>query len=351
LLPAFAEGWLAAARPELGFCEGMIGAHATVEETLGLGRTRDLRASQLCTTPEFRAFVAHLALRAPALAAHYNQAQRAYRERYGVRNAQRPAPALQVSADCVELPFWAARREQPRRRLYVADRGDALGFLAEGEQIGLLPKVRLARVECHRDPWPIEADGWHIRLRALTLSAFARLLLADLFIHGIGGAKYDRMTEDLVQRFFGVGLAPMCCVSATVYLPLPRQGGADEEVRAARRRLRDARFNPQRYMPDAPAELLRRRAELIQQSAALRVDRRHAHAERREVFQAIRSANAELLRRKPALLTELGDGVRRIEWQREFDRIALDREYFFALHTRSDLRRLVQRIRAHVGQP
>jgi len=349
LLQAFADGWLAAARPKLGFCDGMIDAHAAVEKTLGLGQTRSLRASQLCTTPEFRAFVAHLALRAPAFAAHYNQAQLTYRQRYGVRNVHRPAPALHVSADRVELPFWVARRGQARRRLYVADRGDAVGFFADEEQIGFLPKARLARAECHEDLWPIEADGWQIRLRALTLSAFTRLLVADLFVHGIGGAKYDRMTEDFVHRFFGVELAPMCCVSATLHLPLPRNGISQEDVWAARRASRDIRYNPQRYSPDLPKDLLRHREKLIQESAVLKVTRPHDHAARARVFHDIRRLNDELLQRDPARVDDVERRARQLEEQRRQDRVALDREYFFALHRRSDMERLVQKVRTQLG--
>ncbi len=348
LLPAFADGWLAAARLKPGFCDGMSGAHAAVEKTLGLGQARSLRASRLCTTPEFRALVAHLALRAPAFAAHYNQAQLTYRQRYGVRNVHRPAPPLHVGPDRAELPFWVSRRGQARRRLYVADQGDAMEFFADNEPIDLLPKVRLTRVECHEDLWPIEADGWHIRLRALTLSAFARLLLADLFIHGIGGAKYDRMTEDFVHRFFGVELAPMCCVSATMHLPLPQHGVSQGDVRAARRASRDIRYNPQRYSPDLPKDLLRHREKLIHESAALKATRSHDHAARARVFHEIRRLNDELLRRDPARVDDVERRARQLEEQWRQDRIALDREYFFALHRRSDMERLVERVRSHL---
>ncbi len=348
LLQTFADGWLAGAKPKPGFCDGMIAAHAAVEKTFGLGRTRDVRASQLCTTPEFRTLVAHLALRAPAFAAHYNQAQRAYRQRYGVRNVHRPAPALHVGADRVELPFWVARRGQPRRRLYVADRGDVMEFFADNEPIDRLPKARLTRVEGHEDLWPIEADGWHIRLRALTLSAFARLLLADLFIHGIGGAKYDRMTEDFVHRFFGVELAPMCCVSATMHLPLPQNGVSQEDVRAVRRARRDIRYNPQRHLPNLPKDRLHRREDLIQESAALKATRSHDHAARARVFHDIRRLNDELLRCDRAHVHDLDQRARQLEEQWRQDRVALDREYFFALHRRSDMERLVERVRSHL---
>jgi len=349
LLQAFVDGWLAAARLKPGFCDGMVGAHAAVEKALGLARTRDVRASQLCTTPEFRAFVAHLALRAPAFTAHYNQAQLAYRQRYGVRNILRPAPLLHVSPDRTELPFWVSRRGQARCRLYVTGHGDAVEFFADDEPIALLPESRLACAEYHTDPWPIEADGWHIRLRALTLSAFARLLLADLFIHGIGGAKYDRMTEDFVQHFFGVELAPMCCVSATMHLPLPQNGVSQGDVRAARRASRDIRYNPQRYLPNPPGDLLRRREELIQESAALKATRSHDHAARARVFQEIRRLNDQLLRCDPARADDFNQRVGWLEEQWRQDRIALDREYFFALHRRSDMERLVQGVRAQLA--
>ena len=29
-------------------------------------------------------------------------------------------------------------------------------------------------------------------------------VLSDLFIHGIGGAKYDELTDEIIRRFFGI---------------------------------------------------------------------------------------------------------------------------------------------------
>ena len=49
-----------------------------------------------------------------------------------------------------------------------------------------------------------ELAGVRIRPRALTLTLWARLCLSDLFIHGIGGAKYDRITDQLIRCYFGI---------------------------------------------------------------------------------------------------------------------------------------------------
>src|SRR5689334_21153410 len=47
--------------------------------------------------------------------------------------------------------------------------------------------------------------------RALTLTTFFRLLLADQFVHGIGGARYDRVTDRLIARFLGIEPPPRFC--------------------------------------------------------------------------------------------------------------------------------------------
>ncbi len=51
---------------------------------------------------------------------------------------------------------------------------------------------------------------------------FARLVLSDVFIHGIGGAKYDQLTDAIVRRFFGVEPPGYLVATATLKLPLPR---------------------------------------------------------------------------------------------------------------------------------
>ena len=47
-------------------------------------------------------------------------------------------------------------------------------------------------------------EGVRLRPRALITTMFARLVLSDIFIHGIGGAKYDQVTDAIVRRFFAV---------------------------------------------------------------------------------------------------------------------------------------------------
>lgn len=345
-LRVYEEAWFTGQATGAEVCDALVRGHAAVERSLGLSGSIDMRTSQLAVLPEFRAFVAHLVMHAPAFVEHYNAAQAAYRWRRQVRAPGRPAPPLQIDGERYELPFWIVRPGQPRYRLYVSHDGDRVTFFAEHERICDESAERLKHVDRHNDRWELECAGWQLRPRALMLSAFTRMFLADLFIHGIGGAKYDEMTEDFMRRMFGVPLAPMCCVSATMHLPLPTCGVGDREVRAARRRQRDVRFNPQRRLEGIDPDLLRKRAELIARSDALRHAPRDKARERREIYEGIQAVNDALCENSADQVAEIDAAVRRLEQQRRSDEIATDREFFFAMHSRAALESLVERIRA-----
>ena len=184
-----------------------------------------------------------------------------------------------------------------------------------------------------------------MRPRALALSAFARLFLADLFIHGIGGAKYDEMMEDFVHDFFGIEPAPACCISATLRLPLPHHAVRAADIAAARHRSRDLRYNPQRHVSHVPPDLLRQRAELLRRDAELRARQPRDHADRRLVYLGLRRVNEQILATDPWRAAEYDQRIQTLEEQGRLDRIALDREYFYALHSEHTLRQLVEAIR------
>src|SRR5690606_4296105 len=97
-----------------------------------------------------------------------------------------------------------------------------------------------------------------IRTRALTTTLFARLFLCDYFIHGIGGAKYDEVTDQIIEQFYGA--APPGFGIATATLRLPIRGAMEPPLddREIARRLRDMRFNPDRWIrqADVPASEL-----------------------------------------------------------------------------------------------
>jgi hypothetical protein len=176
----------------------------------------------------------------PRFHALHNQYLGDYRLRHRLRSRSHPVPDLAQDGDWLEAPFWAWRDDAPQRsRLFVRRRGDILD-LRSGDE-----------------PWPsVRAGGapelpgppYKIRPRALTTTLFARVFLGDLFIHGIGGAKYDELTDEILRAYYGIEPPGYLVLSGTLRLPLPHFQEATEVHRRDRLRgLRDLRFNPERH--------------------------------------------------------------------------------------------------------
>jgi hypothetical protein len=123
------------------------------------------------------------------------------------------------------LPFAEAMRAHfaPMRGAYnAAVRGERIAPLAPGE----LPFWKLDRATMSRSAL-MEGDAADlVAPRALTLTAIARLVLCDEFIHGTGGGRYDLAMEHWITAAFGddarTALALMSVVTATKIAPLAK---------------------------------------------------------------------------------------------------------------------------------
>ena len=111
-----------------------------------------------------------------------------------------------------------------------------------------------------------------LRTRALTTTMFCRYLLGDLFIHGIGGAKYDELGDSIARRFFGIEPPEFLTLSLTAWLGLPQRVATASELAAIDRSIRDLVFNPQRHLseplPPEIRKLINDKQELIAGNAA-----------------------------------------------------------------------------------
>ncbi len=308
-------------------------ARKAIEQDYGLHLT-ERRVSQCWSGP----MLLDIVLNAPRFAECYNASLADYREALGLKSAQRPVPDLTEVDGRIELPVWVYRHGQPRRRLFVQREDDHIRFFADDTEMGVVRSRDLEREDAMSRVSAVL--GWRFRPRALTLTLWARLLLADVFIHGIGGAKYDRITDRLMERYFGVEPPTMACVSATLLLPLDRFPVDKDSLLEARRKVRDIRFNPQRYVSavrDGLSDLLQKRTDAIAESNRLAREEPDNHDARRETWLAIRRVNAELLAVDPSLPRRMAEHEERIRRQLAHNQVADSREYFFGLLPRAKL--------------
>jgi hypothetical protein len=287
-------GFWADVRQALTSAHGLVGeafaAARRLQERRWGCHNLEVPISAICASESFACFAAALLADLPRFVALYNQIVRDYRAAHGIRSSHHPVPDLASDADWLEAPLWGWRAGGGRRgRLFVRARGDRLELRAGDEVWPQLPSPR------HPDfvqAWrALASDGLKVRSRALTTTLFARLLLADLFVHGIGGGKYDELTDELMRAFFGVEAPGFLVLSGTLWLPLPAFSVGPEDRRRLIRQLRELLYQPERHLS---AELQAVLAEPIRQKAQWIAQEPADHAGRRRRFAALRGLNEQL---------------------------------------------------------
>jgi hypothetical protein len=300
--------------------------------------TLEVPVSRVCRTPSFRWFLVHMLLELPRLREVYNRVVREYRRVNHIRSIAHPVPDLAAEGDWIEAPFWIWSREDPRRRhLFASRRAAALRLTDRGRLDVELPlgpddnpEPAVARLE------ELERQGVKVRSRALITTLWSRLVLSDLFLHGIGGGRYDQVTDALVAEFFDLEPLRFMVVSATLHLPIAHRTTTADDLRTVQHRLRELAWHPELYVQESngalpdPAELVAAKKKWIQTEPTLQ------NAWRR--FREIRRLN-ELL--QPYVEADR----RRLEADRERTARALRdetvfgwREYAFCLFPEATLR-------------
>lgn len=230
---------------------GLSIAQARHLDELALGqRSLELPQSRICATNAFRRFAYYILTNIQRFVAAYNDALAVYRRAHSIRNHAQPVPNLAHSGEWLEAPFWLWSTTAPvRRPAFVRVSGGQLTISDRKSFERTLPIVKHTDVQVpvdELDRW--EAEGCKLRSRALITTMFARLALSDLFIHGIGGAKYDEATDGVCEKFYGKAPPAYATVSGTLHLPIAQAADSQDCLRRLRHKLRDLEFHPERFL-------------------------------------------------------------------------------------------------------
>lgn len=315
------------------------GRHA-LEGELG-NHTLELPQSAVCQIPEFSWFVMHVLAHLPRFWAAHNDALATYRRAHRLRNHATPVPDLSQEDRWLEAPFWIWSADDPRRRaMFVRPRGDRLEISDRHERTITLSLSEDCDAALAADELrAAAAQRVKIRTRALATTLFARLFLGDLFLHGIGGAKYDQVTDEVARQFFGFSLPLYATASATLRLPIDHPTASVARLRRAQQQLRELEYHPENFLPtdDPPATV-----QVSTISAAVAEKRRWVDTPKtaenaRQRHRAITDANRTL---QPFVESERSSLERQVDatLQRLRANSILDsREYSFCLFPREHI--------------
>ena len=353
----------------VGYC--LARGRRLLEAAWGL-TTLEIPQSHICESRAFKWFAAHLLADLPRFHEIYNAVVDEYRRINRIRSVNHPVPKLERDDDWFEAPFWIWRSLEPRRRrVFVRRQGPELIVSDRADVQARLPLTgdpsRMFDALMH-----LHGPGLSVKLRtrALITTMWARLFLSDLFLHGIGGAKYDQLTDEIIRRFFGCEPPRYATISATLHLPIerpmrrhaPQSGLCDpatchtatplltypDELHAIERRLRELTFHPEALIDreDLPAAQATQVDPLISDKAGwIATPSTRGNAKLR--CQSIRAANQKLQPFVELLRLESQTQREQAGRQAQAETVLASREYSFCLYPEQSLRDFMLEIHSH----
>ncbi|MDI6794468.1 MAG: hypothetical protein QME81_16645 [bacterium] len=310
------------------------------EEEMGF-KHAEVFLSSLCGCEEFLCFVSLILVRAKEFTLKYNSVLDQYRAKKGIRHPLTPFPNLKIEAGRLELPFWVWKSENQRSTLYLKFRGRGVEICQDEENILDIEVTDLdiRNILSLADQLgQLAAAGYKLRPKALMLTLFARLFLCDLWIHGVGGAEYEELNNQLAADIFSVSLPPYAVASATLLMGINRDAVVDnktleDQIEALRNQLRLMQFNPERFVDPADEEA----QGLITERTSLLEEMKRSKGPKGRLHQKVSAINDRLRDRIAPFRQGVESQLRKKEIALVQESIAADREFPFFLYSLNDL--------------
>ena len=302
-----------------------------LEHAHGL-RTLEVPISRLAGTSSFAEFSGYLIEHLTKFRDAYNQSIIRYRARHGIRSSAHPVPELgrleESGQQWLEAPFWIWTDQSPLRKpMFVRQVGNDLEI---SNSHATLAKISITAWS----DWLVEQNqqiqstgkGIFIRPRALITTMFARLLASDLFVHGIGGAKYDQLTNQIIVDFFGVDPPRFVTATGSWRLPTGFPEVYPADITTRKEALRKMRFHPETFVSTADDDITR-----LIESKHSAITGQPAQSPR-ERHQAIETANLELQGLLEPERKAITNEIDSLSEKVRDSQILNSREFSFALH-------------------
>ena len=312
-----------------------------LEEEKGL-QTLELPISLLANETSFTSLAKEILLRLVEFREAYNQTTQEYRLLHRIRNRARPVPDLRQDNDWLETPFWIWQEHSPVRHSLFAKIEQGQLTISNRSGLDRVIDVNSSDQEFHS----VLTSDICIRPKALITTMYSRLIASDLFIHGIGGSKYDQLTDEICRKFFRIELPGYLTVSGTFLLQQKTPPISPADIGKLNNQLRQIQFHPERFIEVAnadtdAAQLIQKKMSLIAQTfpQSKRLARHHGIVECNEQLQPFVSD----------IRQELEARVQELQSQFATAKVLNSREFSFCFHDESLIDLLFETAETHFG--
>ncbi len=301
--------------------------------------------SQICSSDEFLSFFLEITENIESFSKIYNNKLDEYRKLFKIRNRAHPSPDLIIKENLIEAPFWIWKEGDQRRKIFIL-REEEVNYLYNDSygKIFLIEKDGLKSLSSLKTI--LKEQGLKIRPKALLLTLYNRLFISDLFVHGLGGAKYDLVTDEIIREFFKVEPPHFLVVSCTLYLNFKSSPGtSDSKISALKKKTRDLEFNPERYVDELSltkkdeiqmGKLAEKKTELIKKIKEI-----PSPVEKRKISEEIKAINNFMVEKVRPLKCELSKKLEDEEEKMKQSKVYTFREFPYCFFSAKELRNLL----------
>ncbi len=316
-------------------------ARHQVEKQHGLAN-HETPSGTLAKMSSFWKLVLHLAYQRSEFHHVHQAALEHYRLAHRIRSTAHPVPSLQRTGDYFEIPLWCYTIGQPRRRpVYVKINPTSIEITDLADVTISWPRSTSEEVVIQRLTQLQDREGIFLRPRALLTTMFLRLCLADWFVHGIGGGKYDQLNDRIIAAFFNMQPPKFSVISGTAFLPISTAAISLQNtnlndtlasLHQSKQLPQRMRYHPEEFLTQktVPAEQLISKKEKLLHEIPLKGHRKAWHQQlanvRAELFSLLRFSEDDHRTR----ISELQSQVQQLKLIRS-------REYSFCLFPEEQL--------------
>jgi hypothetical protein len=297
----------------------------------------------MCSTNAFRNYALSIISDAENFALYYNRGIN-YLCDNNVYNKRNHVKFLEISnaSNMVELPFWLVSENGQRSSLWVARKTKKIEIGTKEKVLGNIDSSSWDNETAQLQEL-LDGNNFKLRPKAITLTLFARLFLADIFIHGIGAKSYEPVTDYILENYCRIGSLKYGIATSTMTLFSENQSNdLQNHVSFLKSKKRELKYKPENFINKTilNTEPVASLVKIKQQKITQCQDKYISDEVRNSAWHSISQINSVLSSYAHETLEELESLIMKSEKEIDSKKVSNYRGFFFGLFPEEQLQKL-----------
>ena len=248
----------------------------------------DIMLSRICKTSSFLLFTLHIAEDIKRFHDIYNRLLEEYRSSHKLRYKANPFPDLKTDTDKFEIPFWCID-DNKRKPVWAVHEGSSISIYAEDVCL-----FKYKKGDFDHAIKIIHKEQINLRPKAVLLTLFLRLFFADIFIHGISGAKYDEITDGIIDRYFKIKPPHYIAASLTLFPDLPVNRVQINDIENQKTIIRNIKLKPEIFENRVEGGETKKKFNTLAEEKKKLFQQEPSKKDKKEHYQKLKAITEEL---------------------------------------------------------